>query len=237
MKITKAMVLCAGFGKRLYPLTLSNPKPLLKIGDNTLLSNTLNFLEQFGIKQIIINVHYLGNHIINYINKKKFNTAITTIHEKNDILDTGGGILNALSHFSSEPFIVINPDTIWNSNYLEELRVMEKKFFINKKKSRCFLLVVNKNKSFDQSIKGDFNLENNLINRKDKENLKYIYTGVQILTPNVFDHLDLKIFSINKIWDQLIQKGNLFAKESNVDFLHVSTLNIYKSLLEKHFKH
>ena len=236
MKITKAMVLCAGFGKRLHPLTLSNPKPLLKIGDNTLLSNTLNFLKQSGIKQIIINVHHLGNHIINYINKNKFNTAITTIHEKDDILDTGGGILNALAHFSNEPFFAINPDTIWNPNYLEELKVMEKNFFTNKK-SKCFLLVVNKNKSFDRSIKGDFNLENNLINRKDKENLKYIYTGVQILTPNVFDHLNLKIFSINKIWDQLIQKGNLFAKESNVDFLHVSTLNIYKSLLEKHFKH
>ena len=236
MKITKAMILCAGFGKRLHPLTFSSPKPLLKIGDNTLLSNTLNFLKQSGIKQIIINVHHLGNHIINYINKNKFNTAITTIHEKDDILDTGGGILNALAHFSNEPFFAINPDTIWNPNYLEELKVMEKNFFTNKK-SKCFLLVVNKNKSFDRSIKGDFNLENNLINRKDKENLKYIYTGVQILTPNVFDHLDLKIFSINKIWDQLIQKGNLFAKESNVDFLHVSTLNIYKSLLEKHFKH
>ena len=236
MKITKAMVLCAGFGKRLHPLTLYNSKPLLKIGDNTLLSNTINFLKQFGIKQIIINVHHLGNHIINYINKNKFNTAITTIHEKDDILDTGGGILNALAHFSNEPFIAINPDTIWNPNYLEELKVMEKNFFTNKK-SKCFLLVVNKNKSFERSIKGDFNLENNLINRKDKENLKYIYTGVQILTPNVFNHLDLRIFSINKIWDQLIQKGNLFAKESNVDFLHVSTLNIYKSLLEKHFKH
>ena len=236
MKITKAMVLCAGFGKRLHPLTLSNPKPLLKIGDSTLLSNTLNFLKQFGIKQIIINVHHLGNHIINYINKNKFNTAITTIHEKDDILDTGGGILNALAHFSNEPFIAINPDTIWNPNYLEELKVMEKNFFTNKK-SKCFLLVVNKNKSFERSIKGDFNLENNLINRKDKENLKYIYTGVQILTSDVFDHLDLKVFSINKIWDQLIQNSNLFAKESNVDFLHVSNLSIYKSLLEKHFKH
>jgi len=236
MKITKAMVLCAGLGKRLHPLTFSNPKPLLKIGSNTLLSNTLNFLEQFGIKQIVINVHYLGDQIINYINKNKFNMATTVIHEKDNILDTGGGVLNALAHFSNEPFIVINPDTIWNSNYLEELSAMEKEFFINKK-SRCFLLVVDKKKSFERSIKGDFNLKNNLINRKDKENLKYIYTGVQILTSNVFDNLDLKVFSINKIWDQLIQNSNLFAKESNVDFLHVSNLSIYKSLLEKHFRH
>ena len=235
MKITKAMILCAGFGKRLRPLTFASPKPLLKIGDKTLLSNTLNILEQFGIKQVVINVHYLGNHIIDYIKKNKFNLAINTVSEKDIILDTGGGVLNVLQHFLNEPFIVINPDTIWNLNYLEELRTMEKDFFINKK-SKCCLLVVDKKKSFDQSIEGDFNLEGNLINKKNKENLKYVYTGVQILKPNVFDNLDLKVFSINKIWDQLIQNNDLFAKISNIDFLHVSNLNIYKSLLEKNFK-
>jgi len=236
MKITKAMILCAGFGKRLHPLTLSNPKPLLKIGSKTLLSNTLSLLEQFGIKQVVINVHYMGNQIIDYINKNKFNIKITIIYEKDKILDTGGGVLNAIPHFLGEPLIVINPDTIWNSNYLKMLQLMEKEFFINKKK-KCFLLIVNKNKSFDQSIGGDFNLENNLINRKDKKNLKYIYTGVQILTPNIFEHLDLKVFSINKIWDRLIQNSDLFGIESNVDFLHVSTLNIYEDLLKKYFKH
>jgi len=236
MKITRAIILCAGFGRRLHPLTLSSPKPLLKIGGKTLLSNTLDILEQFGIKQIVINVHYLADQIIDYIKKNEFNMAITTENEKGKILDTGGGVLNALQHFSNKPFIVVNPDTIWNSNYLEELRKMEKEFFINKK-NKCFLLVVNKNKSFDQSFEGDFNLENNLISRKDKENLKYIYTGIQILTPNVFDHLDLKVFSINKIWDRLIQNGNLFGMVSNINFLHVSTLNVYKRLLEKHFKH
>ena len=85
MNIRKAMVLCAGFGKRLHPLTLSNPKPLLKIGSETLLSNTLNFLEQFGIKQIVINVHYMEDKIIDYINKTKFGMRITALHEKNKI--------------------------------------------------------------------------------------------------------------------------------------------------------
>ena len=236
MKITRAMILCAGFGKRLRPLTLSSPKPLLKIGDKTLLSNTLNILEQFGIKHVVINIHYLGDQIIDYIKRNEFNMEITTVTEKDKILDTGGGVLNALKHFSSEPFIVISPDTIWNSNYLEELKAMEKEFFINKK-NKCFLLVVNKNKSFDQSYKGDFNLENNLISRKDMDNLKYIYTGVQIIKPDVFDHLNLKVFSLNKIWNELIQNKVLFGQESNINFLHVSTINIYKSLLEKNFKY
>ena len=71
--IKKAMILAAGFGKRIYPLTLKNPKPLLKIGKRTLLSNTLRFLELFGINQVIMNVHYLPEQIINYVNKNKFN--------------------------------------------------------------------------------------------------------------------------------------------------------------------
>ena len=233
--IKKAMILAAGFGKRIYPLTLKNPKPLLKIGNETLLSNALKFLELFGIKQAVINVHYLREQIVEYLDKSQFNLTINIVNEKDKILDTGGGVLNAIQHFSNEPFLTINPDTIWNSHYLEELRLMEKAFFENEK-NKCSLLVVNKKKSFDQSFKGDFSLENNLINRKDKNNLNYIYTGLQIIKPEVFSGLDTKIFSINKIWDKLIKSYELYGMESNIDFLHVSTLNIYKSLLEKKFK-
>jgi len=234
--IKKAMILAAGFGRRLHPLTLNCPKPLLKIGNETLLSNTIKFLEQYGIKKVVINVHYLSDQIINYIKKNQFNLEIILVEEKDKILNTGGGILNAVHNFLNEPFLVINPDTIWNSSYLEELRLMEKEFFINRE-NKCFLLIVNNKKSFDQSLKGDFNLENKLINRKNKENLKYIYTGVQILKPDIFQQFSLKIFSLNKIWDHLIQNNILFGKESDIEFLHVSTLNIYKSLLEKYFKH
>ena len=234
--IKKAMILAAGFGKRIHPLTLKSPKPLLKIGNETLLSNTLKFLELFGIKQVVINVHYLGEQIVNYINKNKFNLTISMVKEKDKILDTGGGVLNAIGYFLSDPFLIINPDTIWNSYYLKELKLMEKSFFENKK-NKCFLLVVNKEKSFDQSFKGDFNLKNNLINRKHSDNLKYIYTGLQIIKPKVFSGYDVRVFSINKIWDKLIERNELHGMESHIDFLHVSTLNIYKNLLEKKFKH
>ena len=225
------MILAAGFGKRIQPLTLKSPKPLLKIGNETLLSNALKFLELFGIKQVVINVHYLGEQIVDYINKKKFNLIIDIVEEKEKILETGGGVLNVIQHFSNEAFLIINPDTLWNSHYLEELKLMQKKFFENNKK--CLLLVVNKKKSFDQLSKGDFNLKNNLISRKEGDNLDYIYTGLQIIEPAVFANINEKVFSINKIWDKLITSNKLYAIESNIDFLHVSTLDIYKSLLEK----
>ena len=234
--IKKAMILAAGFGKRIHPLTLKHPKPLLKIGNKTLLSNTINFLKLFGIKQVVINVHYLGEQIIDYINRNKFNLTINIVKEKDKILNTGGGVLNAIQYFSHEPFLIINPDTIWNSHYLKELKLMEKSFFENKK-GKCSLLVVNKKKSFDQSFKGDFNLKNNLINRKDKEDLDSIYTGLQIIKPEVFNGLSEEVFSINRIWDKLIQRNELYGTESNIDFFHVSTLDIYKRLLEKYFKH
>ena len=86
----KAMILSAGYGKRLQPLTLNSPKPLLKINNETLLSNTIKFLESFGTKEVVINVHYLGQQIIEYLNKKKFNLKINIIEEKKKILDTGG---------------------------------------------------------------------------------------------------------------------------------------------------
>ena len=234
--IKKAMILAAGFGKRIHPLTLKSPKPLLKIGNETLLSNTLKFLKKFGIKQVVINVHYLEEQIADYINKNKFNLTINIVKEKDKILDTGGGVLNAIQHFSNLPFLIINPDTIWNLHYLKELKLMEKSFFENKK-GKCSLLLVNKEKSFDESFKGDFNLKNNLINRKDRDDLNSIYTGLQIIKPEVFNGLSEEVFSINRIWDKLIQKNELYGMESNISFLHVSTLDIYKRLLEKYFKH
>ena len=138
--IKKAMILAAGFGKRIHPLTLKHTKPLLKIGDETLLSNTLKFLQLFGIKEIVVNVHYLGEQIIDYIDNNQFNPIIHVVKEKDKILDTGGGVLNAIQYFVSEPFLIVNPDTIWNSNYLKELKLMEKLFFENKKiNAQCLL--------------------------------------------------------------------------------------------------
>ena len=225
--IKKAMILAAGFGKRIHPLTLKCPKPLLKIGAETLLSNTLKFLEAAKIDKVVINVHYLPEQIVDYIDKKNFNISITVEYEKETILDTGGGILNAIKHFDGN-FLCINPDTIWNLNYLQELKKMENLF--NTTNAKLLMLVVNKRKSFDKSFKGDFNLKDNLINREKNENLNYIYTGLQIINPEIFTNINKKIFSINEIWNKLIKKGEVLGIESNIDFLHISNLDIYKKL-------
>ena len=230
MKIKKAIILSAGYGKRLNPLTLSEPKPLLKIGKKNLLENTIYFLEKFGIEEIIINTHYLSDKINSFISKKKFTSKITIVEEYKKILDTGGGVLNAAKKYKNDPFFVLNPDTIWSNYYLGDFKRMEDKYFINNHK--CVLLVVDKLKSFDKNLNGDFNLNEDFIDRKNN-NKTYIYTGSQILNNSVFKNKKNEPFSINIIWDSLIKKNELLGIKSEQDFLHVSNLKIYNELLQK----
>ncbi len=230
--VKRAMILAAGFGKRINPLTLKKPKPLLKIGNETLLSNTIKFLESFGAELIVINVHYLSEQIIEYIKKNKFNADIKIIKEEDQILDTGGALLNVIKYFSKEPFITINPDTIWSKDYLKELKSMEN-FFLENEKIKSVLLLAKKEKSFDKDFVGDFNLNDNIINKENKKHLEYIYTGLQIIKPEILLNFNKKVFSINEIWNQLIKKNELFGIESKNEFLHVSKLEVYKNLLKK----
>ena len=225
-KINTALILCAGYGKRLNPLTLETPKPLLKLNNISLLENTINFINDFGIKNILINTYYLKEQIEEFINKKNFNCKINLIEDGNSILDTGGGILNLIKKSESENFFVFNPDTIWSKQYIAIIRKMEIFYFENKIQN--ILLVVNKSKSFDKNLKGDFNLESkNILNYKEKN---FIYTGCQIINKKVFSIINKKSFSIDEIWNKLVNENKLYGFESLNDFVHVTDIEIFKKL-------
>ena len=228
MKINTALILCAGYGKRLNPLTLEKPKPLLKINEITLLEKCINLIEFLGIKKVIINTFYLNKEIENFINVKKFNLNIKIINDGKKILNTGGGILNMINSSSESDFMTLNPDTIWSKNYLDVVQNMEKFYFSNKIKN--ILLLVNKNLSFDKKLKGDFNLEENIIKKNDKNTL--IYTGCEIITKNLFKSYTVNNFSISEVWYQLINKNKLYGCESSKDFYHLTNLRVYKELLK-----
>ena len=225
-KINTALILCAGYGKRLNPLTLNKPKPLLKVKDISLLENTINLINDFGIKNILINTFYLEEQIKEFINKKNFNCKINIIEDGNSILDTGGGILNLIKKSDNENFFVFNPDTLWNKEYIEVIRKMENFYFENKIQN--ILLVVNKSNSFDKKLKGDFNLDaKNILNYKEKI---FIYTGCQIINKNVFSKVNKKSFSIVEIWNQLINENKLYGFESLNDFIHITDIEIFNKL-------
>ena len=232
MQIKRAIILSAGYGKRLNPLTLLKPKPLLEINKKTLLENTIYLLEKFGIEEIVINTHYFSDQINTFVDNKKFSSKIFLIEEHEKILDTGGGVLNAAKKFNNEPFFVLNPDTIWSQSYLDDFKVMEEQYFNNDYKG--VLLVVDKTKSFDKTMKGDFNLKENILDRNVNEK-KYIYTGSQILNNSVFKNKKIEPFSMNLIWDLLIKNKELLGVKSKQKFLHVANLKIYNQLIEERF--
>ena len=225
-KINTALILCAGYGKRLNPLTLKAPKPLLKLKDISLLENTINFINDLGVKNILINTFYLKEQIKEFINKKNFNCKINVVDDGNSILDTGGGVLNLIKKSDNDNFFVFNPDTMWSKEYIEVIRKME--VFYLKNKIQNILLVVNKSKSFDKKLKGDFNLNSkNILNYQEKA---FIYTGCQIINKNVFSKIDQNSFSIIEIWNQLIDENKLYGFESLNDFIHVTDIEIFNKL-------
>ena len=228
MKIKTALVLCAGYGKRLNPLTLEVPKPLLKINKITLLENCIVLIKSLGIKKIIINTFYLKEKIENFINKNKFNVDIELVHDGETILNTGGGILNMINSSNESDFLTLNPDTVWNNNYIEHIQQMEKIYFSNQSKN--ILLLVKKDLSFDKKLNGDFNLIENKIKKDDKND--FIYTGCQIINKSLFDSRVVNSFSILEVWNKLLKEDMLYGYESLVNFYHLTNLKIYKELLK-----
>ncbi len=225
MNIKYGMILAAGLGKRMQPLTLKTPKPLLEINNYTLLERAINLLISHGVQEISINVHYLPDQIKSFINRKKFKVKITISNEENLLLDTGGGVLKGTQNFGDNPFFVINPDTVWSKHYLAELKNLEAIYFKNNKPT---LLLVNKKLSIDPSFKGDFNLNNEKIS-KDGEN-QFIFTGLQIINRSVFTNEKSEVFSLNKVWNKLIKDKNLLGLESNQKFYHLNTSDMYRKI-------
>ena len=226
MKINTALILCAGLGKRLNPLTLATPKPLLKLNNITMLENCINMLIKLGIKKVILNTFHLGDQIIEFIKKKDFSINIQIIDDGKIILDTGGGILNMIKNSIESDFLILNPDTLWNEKYVDEIEKMQNFYFL--KKMNSILLVVNKTLSFDQNLKGDFSLKDDLLKKDSNKN--FIYIGCQILNRSLFDKYDSNSFSITSVWNELLEKKELNGFESNNRFYHLTNLETFKKL-------
>ncbi len=226
MRIRTALILCAGFGKRLNPLTLKTPKPLLKIKDTTILENCINVISKLGINKILINTFHLGDQINKFIKMKNFKIDIKIKEDGKNILDTGGGIMNLIKDIEDQDFLVFNPDTLWNYKYVNEINKMQDFYFSNK--LNCVLLVVDKRLSFDKSFNGDFILKDNLLQKA--EDNSFIYIGCKILNKRLFENYTIKNFSISEVWKELRNKNQLNGYESLNKFYHLTNLETFKKL-------
>ena len=226
MKINTALILCAGYGKRLNPITLDTPKPLLELHNVTMLEKCIQLIKSLGIKKILINSFYLKDHFPKFFKDNNFDIDIEIVEDGKEILDTGGGILNLIKHSNENDFIVFNPDTVWTKEYFDEINKMEEFYFSENLKN--ILLLGNKKLSFDKKLKGDFNLKNNLINKEAEK--EFIYIGCQIINKKLFIKEKIENYSILEIWNNLLDQKKLFGYESEKDFYHLSDLDIFKKL-------
>ncbi len=225
MRIKTALILCAGFGKRLNPLTLNNPKPLLKLKNITMLESCIKLIIKLGIEKIILNTFYLEEKIIEFISNKKFPIEIKMIKDGDQILNTGGGILNMINSSSENDHIIFNPDTFWDERYVDEILKMQDTYF--SKHLNNILLLTKKELSFDKNLIGDFNLKNDLIKKDNKD---FIFIGCQILNKSLFKNFKVQNFSVAEIWNELMKNNKLNGFESLNKFYHLTDLEIFKKL-------
>ena len=218
------MILAAGYGKRMENLTDSKPKPLLEINNKELLRHNIDFFMDLGCKEIVINTHYLHEQIKDFIKKYYSNSNIQLTYEST-LLNTGGGIKNALSLLGDKNFLVTNADILWKEDNKKDIL----DFINNYQEIESCKLLLAKDTNFEGLKKstGDFILENNLVKRWKKNDPPLYYTGLQIINPSIFKLTEEKSFSLNKLWDLLIANKKLQGKILYSNILHIGDINAF----------
>lgn len=224
---TQAMVLAAGLGLRMRPLTETRPKPLLEVGGRTMLDLALDRLVEAGTRRAVINLHWLGDQIEAHLEGRN-DLQIAFTHE-DPVLETGGGILNALSKnvLRSEALLALNADQIWIDGATPALEHLASVW--NQNTMDALLMLCPRESAFGYDGLGDFNLLSGgkLERRRAGAMGEHVFTGVQILHPRIFDGLEgIKAgdpFSLNVAFERAIQTGRLFGVVHQGDWLHIGT--------------
>tara|TARA_B100001173_G_scaffold87694_1_gene75385 strand:- start:526 stop:1197 length:672 start_codon:yes stop_codon:yes gene_type:complete len=207
----KAMILAAGLGKRLMPLTQHTPKPLILIGKQSLIERNIFCLKQNGISEIIINVSYQGEMIIDYVSQK-FPDLNISFSKEDELLGTGGAILNALPFFNEKPFLLMNADIFHN---------IEIKNLPQDTKKAHLVGVPNPN----HNINGDFSLKQSIVSIANREN-DLTWSGISVINPIIFKENSFQSNSFN-IWDSVLPKyidnGEVTGEKSNELWIDVGT--------------
>ena len=221
------MILAAGYGKRMQNLTQTKPKPLLKINNKELLQHNIDFFLSLGCKKIVINTHYLHEQIKYFVEKYYSNSNIQLTYEP-ALLNTGGGIKNALSLLGDNNFLVTNADILWKKENKKDVLN-----FINKyhEIQTCKLLLAKEiNFKGLKKSTGDFKLEKGLVQRWEKNDPHLYYTGLQIINPCIFDLIEERSFSLNKIWDILIANKNIRGQILISNIAHIGDINAFNQI-------
>ena len=218
--ITRAMIMAAGFGTRMRPLTNTIPKPLVKVQGRALIDHVMDRLVAAGVKTIVVNIHYMGDQIKAHVEKRK-DVEIIISDETDTILDSGGGIFKALPHFKGEPFFHANADTVWvegASHALERLKAAW-----NPAEMDALMLLASTVTTVCYAGRGDFMMDaDGRLSRVPEGRISpFVWMSMEILHPRLFDGMQSGKFSINPLWDKAIAKGRLFGQRLDGVWMHI----------------
>jgi len=218
--ITRAMIMAAGFGTRMRPLTNTIPKPLVKVQGRALIDHVMDRLVAAGVKTIVVNIHYMGDQIKAHVEKRK-DVEIIISDETDTILDSGGGIFKALPHFKGEPFFHANADTVWvegASHALERLKAAWKPSEMD-----ALMLLASTVTTVCYDGRGDFMMDaDGRLSRVPEGRISpFVWMSMEILHPRLFDGVTPGKFSINPLWDKAIAKGRLFGQRLDGVWMHI----------------
>lgn len=217
----RAMVLAAGLGTRLRPVTANKPKPLVEVGGRSLIDRALDRLEDDGIETAVVNLHYLGDMIEAHL-KSRPRPRIVFSREAT-LLDTGGGIAAALPLLGDAPFLAVNSDVFWLNGPTSALGRL---CAVWDDATMDGLLMLNSTvAAFGYEGVGDFVIDSfgRLARRPEQEVSPYLFTGVQILHPRLFADVPAGAFSLNLLWNRAIEAGRLYGMVHDGEWFHVGT--------------
>ncbi len=218
----QAMVLAAGLGTRMRPLSDKRPKPLVEVGGRTLIDRVLDRLIEAGIKRVVINVHYQADMLEAHL-AKRHDIAICISDERGLLLDTGGGVAKALHHFGDAPFITHNADSLWSEGMGRALERLSRAF--DPERMDALMLLAPTVSSIGYVGRGDFTMDEtgHLSRREEGRIAPFVWAGVQILHPRLFEGCPKGAFSTNLLWDRAIAKGRLYGIRHGGVWMHVGS--------------
>jgi len=232
LNVKSAIILAAGFGKRMRHLTHEVPKPLINFKGKPLIQYSIDFLESLNVQEIVINVHYKSDQIKEFVRSLN-NSKIKISDESSEILDTGGGVKKAMGLINGTKSIVINSDVLWNEEQASSLKEMDSMFDQNSCDSLLCLSPLKNTKGYKGE--GDFVfLNNNKIRRyQNNDQFPFVYCGAQIISIDSFIGFEEDIFSINKIWNRSISNDRLMGFKNNNDVFHIGSVETLDRFNEK----
>jgi len=217
-----AMVLAAGLGVRMRPLTEVVPKPLVRVGHRPLIDHVLDRLADAGIEKAVVNVHHHADQLISHLNGRE-RPQIKISDERDSLLDTGGGVKRALAELGPEPFLIHNSDSIWIEGIEPNIVRLARSF--DPERMDCLLLLALASASVGYDGRGDFLMSPDgiLQRRPEREVAPFVFTGVSIMHPRLFDNAPEGAFSLNRLWDAAIARRRLYGIRLDGIWMHVGT--------------